>query len=250
MMGGRTSEVPVPGGIDCAGMTLAPGFVDAHCHLLALASSLRAVDCRAEAAGSVAHIVDLLRVRARANAPGQWVRGSGYDEFYLADRRHPTRLDLDRATTGHPVRLDHRTGHASVLNSRGLDALGIRRDTPDPPRGIVERDETGEPTGVLFEMSEYLRLGARSEAGGVSEDAAFLDGIRQADRVLRSRGVTSVHDASPGNDLARWQAVAELKCGGYLAPRIMMMAGAATGSRSGKRGWRRGPGTTECALGP
>ena len=235
--------------IDCAGMTLAPGFVDAHCHLLALASSLRAVDCRAEAAGSVAHIVDLLRVRARANAPGQWVRGSGYDEFYLADRRHPTRLDLDRATTGHPVRLDHRTGHASVLNSRGLDALGIRRDTPDPPRGIVERDETGEPTGVLFEMSEYLRLGARSEAGGVSEDAAFLDGIRQADRLLRSRGVTSVHDASPGNDLARWQAVAELKCGGYLAPRIMMMAGAAHWESFRQAGMAAGSGNDGMRLG-
>ena len=85
--------------VDCAGMTLVPGFVDAHCHLLALASSLRAVDCRAAAAGSVSRIVDLLRVRAGATPPGEWVRGSGYDEFYLADGRHPTRLDLDRATT-------------------------------------------------------------------------------------------------------------------------------------------------------
>ncbi len=213
--------------VDCAGMTLVPGFVDAHCHLLALASSLRAVDCRAEGAGSVSRIVDLLKVRAGATPPGEWVRGSGYDEFYLAEGRHPTRLDLDRATTGHPVRLDHRTGHASVLNSRGLDAVGIGRNTPDPPHGIIERDEAGEPTGVLFEMAGQLRRAVPGPAAGVSRDAAFLSGIREADRLLRSRGVTTVHDASPANNLERWRAVRDLKGGEHLAPRVVMMAGAA-----------------------
>ncbi len=213
--------------VDCAGMTLMPGFVDAHCHLLALASSLRAVDCRAEAAGSVSRIVDLLKVRAGATPPGEWVRGSGYDEFYLAEGRHPTRLDLDRATTGHPVRLDHRTGHASVLNSRGLDAVGIGRNTPDPPHGVIERDDAGEPTGVLFEMADRLRRASPGPAGGVSRNEALLDGVREADRLLRSRGVTTVHDASPANNLDRWRAVGDLRDGGRLAPRVVMMAGAA-----------------------
>ena len=213
--------------VDCAGMTLVPGFVDAHCHLLALASSLRAVDCRAEAAGSVSRIVELLKVRAGATPQGEWVRGAGYDEFYLAEGRHPTRLDLDRATTGHPVRLDHRTGHASVLNSRGLDAVGIGRNTPDPPHGIIERDEAGEPTGVLFEMADRLRRAAPGPAAGASRDAAFLDGVREADRLLRSRGVTTVHDPSPANDLERWRTIGDLRDGGHLAPRVVMMAGAA-----------------------
>ena len=235
--------------IDCAGMTLIPGFVDAHCHLLALASRLRAVDCRAEAAGSVSRIVDLLRVRAEATSPGDWVRGFGYDEFYLTDGRHPTRLDLDRATTRHPLRLDHRTGHASVLNSRGLDAVGIRRDTSDPPRGIIERDETGEPTGVLFEMSDHLRLAAGRSAAGISEKAAFLDGIRAADRVFLSKGVTSIHDASPGNGPDRWRTIGDLKYGGYVTPRVVMMAGAAHWESFRQAGTVTGDGDDRMRLG-
>ena len=240
---------PATGTVDCAGMTLMPGFVDAHCHLLALASSLRAVDCRAEAAGSVSRIVDLLRVRAGSTAPGEWVRGSGYDEFYLADGRHPTRVDLDRATAGHPLRLDHRTGHASVLNSRGLEAVGIRRDTPDPPHGIIERDETGEPTGVLFEMADRLRRAAAPPAGGVSRDEALLDGVREADRLLRSMGVTTVHDASPANNLERWRAVRDLRDGGYLAPRVVMMAGAAHWESFQQAGMATGSGDDGMRLG-
>ena len=212
--------------VDCAGMTLVPGFVDAHCHLLALASSLRAVDCGFEAAGSVTRIVNLLRGRADATAPGDWVRGFGYDEFYLTDGRHPTRLDLDRATTRHPVRLDHRTGHASVLNGRGLDAVGIRRDTPDPPDGVIDRDAMGEPTGVLFEMSEHLRQAVHRPDSGIADEVAFLDGIRAADRTLRSRGVTSIHDATSGNGLDRWHAILGLKERGHLTPRVVMMTGA------------------------
>ena len=212
--------------VDCAGMTLVPGFVDAHCHLLALASSLRAVDCRPEAAGSVSRIVDILRGRADTTALGDWVRGFGYDEFYLTGGGHPTRLDLDRATTRHPVRLDHRTGHASVLNGRGLDAAGICGDTPDPPDGVIERDETGEPTGVLFEMSEHLRRAVHRPGSGIPDEAALLDGIRAADRTLRSRGVTSIHDATPGNGLDRWHVIRGLKERGYLTPRVVMMAGA------------------------
>ena len=234
--------------IDCGGMALLPGFVDAHCHLLALASSLRAVDCRAQAAGSVARIVDLLRARAEATEPGQWVRGFGYDDFYLAEGRHPTRHDLDRATTGHPVRLDHRTGHASVLNSRGLDTAGIGRDTPDPPSGIIERDEAGEPTGVLFEMSEHLRKAVRTPPGGVSQ-AAFLDGVRAADALLRSRGVTSLHDASPSNDLHRWRAIADLKGSGHVTPRVVMMAGAAHWKAFREAGMATGAGGDGMRLG-
>ena len=235
--------------VDCAGMTLLPGFVDAHCHLLALASSLRAVNCRAAGASSVARIVELLRVRAEATEPGDWVRGFGYDEFYLADGRHPTRLDLDGATTGHPVRLDHRTGHASVLNSLGLDAAGIRRDTPDPPEGIIERDGTGEPTGVLFEMSEHLRLALRHPNSATSDETVFLDGAKAADRLLRSSGVTSIHDASPGNGLDRWRTFGDLKEGGHLASRVVMMAGSGHWESFQRSGMATGDGDDGLRLG-
>ncbi|MCE2463751.1 MAG: amidohydrolase family protein, partial [Dehalococcoidia bacterium] len=101
--------------IDCQGMALMPGFNDAHIHLLALTSRLRWVDCRSDNVGSISQIVDEIGHWARRCKAGEWVRAFGYDEFNLAEKRHPNRWDLDRATRAHPVRLDHRTGHASVL---------------------------------------------------------------------------------------------------------------------------------------
>ena len=209
--------------IDCQGMALMPGFNDAHIHLLALASRLRWVDCRPDNVGSISQIVDEIGHRARRCKAGEWVRAFGYDEFNLAEKRHPNRWDLDRATLAHPVRLDHRTGHASVLNSPALQLLQITKDTPDPPNGVIDRDESsGEPTGVLYEMGDYIRLDGVSRRN----DSDHLEGIRLANDLLLSSGITSIQDASPGNDFRRWKFFRRLKDEGRLTPRVTIMAGA------------------------
>ena len=81
--------------IDCQGGTLVPGFIDAHCHLLAYTSSLTALDCRPDAVSTIGDIQQAIRRRAARVAPGQWVRAFGYDELELRERRHPTRWDRD-----------------------------------------------------------------------------------------------------------------------------------------------------------
>ena len=208
--------------VDCAGMALLPGFIDAHCHFLALASSLRAVDCRPETAGSISSIVDAIRRRADASPRGRWIRATGYDEYFLAEGRHPTRHDLDIATADHPVRLDHRTGHASVLNSLGLRMVGISAESSEPDAGVIDREpDTGEPTGVLFEMSEQIR-----RATGRPPDDEMLEGVRRADRLLLSKGITALQDASPANDLSRWRTFLRLTSSGHITPWITMMVGA------------------------
>ena len=208
--------------IDCQDMALMPGFNDAHIHLLALASSLRGVDCRTDNAGSISQIVDEIGRRAQRCQTGEWVRAFGYDEFNLAEKRHPNRWDLDRATHAHPVRLDHRTGHASVVNSAALQLLQITKDTPDPPDGIIDRDgASGEPTGILFEMGDYIRID-----GSRRNDVDLLEGIGLANDLLLSRGITSIQDASPGNAFHRWKFFHRLKDEGHLTPRVTIMAGA------------------------
>ena len=127
---GRGAEV-----VDCRGMTLLPGLHDAHCHLLATASALTGVDCRAPGVGSIIRLQQVVREEAGRREAGTWIRGFGYDERDLLEKRHPTRWDLDAAAPDHPVRIDHRSGHATVLNSRGLEMAGIRAETEDPPEG-------------------------------------------------------------------------------------------------------------------
>ncbi|MFQ5924830.1 MAG: amidohydrolase family protein, partial [Dehalococcoidia bacterium] len=73
--------------IDCGGKTLVPGFNDAHCHVFAFASSLLSVDCGPPSMSSIADIQAQIRKQAQKLPKGTWIRATGYNEFYLAQKR-------------------------------------------------------------------------------------------------------------------------------------------------------------------
>jgi len=106
--------------VDCQGLTLLPGFNDAHCHLPGLARRLIDLDCSPQRAPSIRDLQALIRAKAESRPPGAWIRGFGYDHLQLAEGRHPSRQDMDAAAPGHPVWLDHRSGHAAALNGPAL----------------------------------------------------------------------------------------------------------------------------------
>ena len=208
--------------IDCAERTVLPGFIDAHVHFLAYASSLTAVDCSPQVVASITDITAALRERARNTPEGEWVRGTGYDEFRLREKRHPTRRDLDTLIPNHPVKLGHRSGHGTVLSGRALDLAGISIETPEPIAGFIDRDiNTGEPTGLFIDLDDWLdeRLGPQPR-GDEMEPAA-----RQAAEVFLSKGITSFHDASPCNSLKRWSFFQSLVSGPEPFPRATLMPG-------------------------
>jgi predicted amidohydrolase YtcJ len=208
--------------IDCGGRTILPGFIDAHCHLHAFAESLVTLDLRAtEGFSSIANIKAAIRNLSQKIAPGTWIRGRGYNEFYLAEKRHPTRWDLDEVAPNHPVKLTHRTGHAHVLNSLALQAVNVSIETPDPSGALIDRDNnTGEPTGLLYEMSQYL-----SERIPPLDHQSFLAGVKLANEQLLRSGVTSVQDASYLNGFDQWKEFHSWKKDGLFRPRIGMMLG-------------------------
>ncbi|MCI0792253.1 MAG: amidohydrolase [Chloroflexi bacterium] len=221
----QVSLLAAPGArtIDCQGMTLLPGLIDAHCHLLATAASLRGVDCSPDAVSSIHDVQMALRRRVETTPEDRWIRGFGYDDVSLAEGRHPTRWDLDQAAPNHPVRLDHRSGHATVMNSLGLSMAGIGQDTPDPPQGLIDREpQTGEPTGLLLELAGWLR----ERLGHSGDEAGFQEGLYMLDRMLLSYGITSVQDAGPDNGLDRWRTLMSVQASGQLSCRVTMMAGA------------------------
>ncbi len=231
--GGRIAWVGACGGslpalpphtqvIDCSGQTIVPGFIDAHCHILAYASALTAVDCSADAVSSISDIVDAIRLRAQSTPRGDWIRAVGYREFDLQEKRHPTRRDLDAAAPHHPVRLNHRSGHACVLNSLALQRIDIHAATEEPSGGTIARDlDTAEPNGLLLEMSDFL-----DERIPRLSDAEIDKSVALANRRLLAAGVVSVHDATPANSIERWDAMRRLRESGKFTPSVVMMAGA------------------------
>lgn len=248
---GKTSEITGlkgPGSkvIDCKGLTILPGFIDAHCHLLALASSLTGIDCGPEKVTSIAGLKNVVWQQAQRTHPGSWIRGFGYDDLSLVEQRHPSRLDLDEVAPHHPVRLEHRSGHATVLNTMGLELAAIHRDTPDPIDGVIERDEcSGEPTGLLLEMSGFLR----ERLGNTRSQDEFNLGVVRANRMLLEYGITSVQDAGPHNDLARWSTFQDLVESGKIQSRITVMVGASQVENFVAAGLRFGTGDLRLRLG-
>ena len=209
--------------LDCQGGTLVPGFNDAHCHILSYIKGLLSLDCSPGRVRSIEEIKSLLRKRAEQGPPGTWILGAGYNDFYLAERRHPNRMDLDEAAPLHPVKLNYRTAHACVLNSPALKRAGITIETPDPPGGLIDRDPgTGEPTGILYEMGPYI---SRRAAIPPLNPRELAEGVALAEEHYLSLGITSLQDAGQNNDPGRWDLFREIKERNELTPRLSLMMG-------------------------
>ncbi len=138
------------------GRVLLPGFHDAHDHMAGFGLQLQMVDLHQPRVPDVAAIIAALRERASDQPAGSWVKGAGYDNNKLPGGAHPTRWELDRASTDHLLFARHTSGHMCVVNSRVLALLGIDRGTPDPDGGHIGRDDDGEPNGLLQETAFHL----------------------------------------------------------------------------------------------
>lgn len=233
--------------IDCHGLVLIPGFHDAHSHPFAYALSLLGLDCSPSNAPSIACIRELLRSKTLSTPRGQWIRAYGYDEVLLEEGRHPIRRDFDEVTPHHPVRLDHRTGHAAVLNSKAMSALGISRATQDPTDGIIDREESsGQPTGLFLEMTPYI---ARLMTPYENETRLF-EGMARSSELLLSKGITSIQDAGHENDLRHWETFRAIKEAMVFAPRVTMMMGQRHYADFKKEGLGFGKGDDHLRIGP
>ncbi len=177
--------------VDLAGRTLIPGFNDAHVHVWKLGLLLTVqVDARGEAAPTIPAIIERFRERARSTSAGVWLTGRGYNEAALPEKRHPTRADLDAASQTHPIALTRTCGHMIVANSLALKLAGITSETPDPPGGVIVKDEHGEPTGLLQETA----MGLITRVIPDYDDATLANAIQAAMKHQLSLGITSATD--------------------------------------------------------
>ena len=200
--------------VDLNGAAMLPGFIDAHGHFPAsgLIGSKYYLDLNSPPIGSMRNLNDILealQARVRDTPEGQWIRGGGYDDTLLAERRHPTRADLDRVSTRHPIYLSHISGHLAVANSLALKRAGIDKDTPQPAGGRFRKDpKTREPNGVMEESPAFGRV-SRLLPEPSAED--MLAAIERAAYEYASVGVTTAQTgaANPTSlkqTVAAWEA--------------------------------------------
>jgi predicted amidohydrolase YtcJ len=232
--------------IDCGGRTVVPGFNDAHCHIFSFIIKLGSIDLSPPAISSIADIKAAIRNRAWNTPAGNWITASDYNEFYLAEKRHPNRRDLDEVAPEHPVVLYHRSLHACVLNSLALAMAGITSQTPEPPGAIIERElDGGQPSGRLFEMVRYIR----GQVLPPLSDEELAEGMAVASRHYLSMGITSLQEASANNDYKRWLTLKRFQDNGQLKGRVAMLFGFDALAQFQERGLEFGAGDERLRLG-
>ncbi|MET9363781.1 amidohydrolase [Streptomyces sp. NPDC006632] len=178
--------------VDLAGKLLVPGFQDAHVH--PVSAGIELARCDLTGLHTATDTLSAVRAYADAHPEQTWITGGGWS-MEAFEAGSPTRDLLDRVVPDRPVYLPNRDHHGAWVNTRALTLAGITRDTPDPADGRIERDASGEPTGLLQEGAMDLvgRLTPRSTP------AERLAALLRAQAHLHSYGITAWQDAIVGN---------------------------------------------------
>jgi predicted amidohydrolase YtcJ len=180
-VGVHETSLPSPETIDLGGRCVLPGFTDAHVHFPTWA--LARHDVRLHDAESLAEALDRVRAAPRT---GSWLRGQGWRDADWPDGP-PTRQALDEVERDRPTMLISKDYHALWLNTRALELAGGDLEVEG---GVVVRDESGEPTGVLYERAAWQF----KERYAVVPEDEYVEAMREGVRVAASRGVTALHD--------------------------------------------------------
>ena len=204
--------------IDGGGRTLLPGLIDAHGHVMGLGQSALTLDLVGTA--SLAELQQRLKAYAAANPKG-WIVGRGWNQELWPDKSFPTAADLDSVVRDRPVVLERVDGHAVVVNSATLKSAGISAATKDPSGGKIERNSSGEPTGLLIDAASELVTSKVPAPTREQEDQA----LAKAQNALLSVGVTAAADM--GTSIDGWSAMWRAAYDGRLQVRIIgYLAGA------------------------
>jgi predicted amidohydrolase YtcJ len=198
--------------IDLHGAFAMPGFNDAHTHIAEAGRQKLSVNL--VGVHSLAEMQQRIRIYVATAGPGTWILGGGWDHTLWVDNKLPSRTDLDQVTAGHPAFLVRVDGHMAVANSAALAAAGITSATPDPSGSKIDRDASGDPTGILREAGAHALVVSKIPSPTLEQRRQAL-AVAIAD--ILSNGVTSVQDNSDWDDFL---AMEELEHTGKLPLRI------------------------------
>ncbi len=175
--------------IDLRGATVLPGLTDAHMHLSGVGE--REMTLNLEGTKSLEEFLARVKTRVDQARAGQWVTGRGWIETFWKPPVFPTRQDLDGIAPNNPVVLQRADGHASIANSAALRLAGITRDTRPPSGGAINKDASGEPTGMLIDRAQGLVGRLVPPDTDAEQDEQIIKGVQREVEL----GWTQIQDA-------------------------------------------------------
>ena len=202
--------------IDLHGRTVTPGLIDTHVHFSETAD-LFSINLSDVAITKIDDVVKRVAEKVATAKGGEWIRGSGWDEGKLAERRYVLASDLDKVAPNNPVWLEHTTGHYGVANSYALKLAEVRKVTPDPPAGTIDRDVQGNPTGVMKEAAQGLVTRLVPPFTRDQQRQGLVKMIED----FNKEGMTGAKD--PGIGQQKWDLYAELLKEGKLTVRMFAL---------------------------
>nr|WP_027132901.1 amidohydrolase family protein [Geminicoccus roseus] len=223
---GSTAEIRALAGqdtqvVDLGARRVIPGLIDSHMHIIRGGLNYN-MELRWDGVRSLADAMDMLRQQAAVTPPPQWVRVvGGFTEHQFAEKRLPTLEEINAAAPETPVFILHLYDRA-LLNQAALRAAGYTRDTQDPPGGEIQRDASGEPTGLLLASPNATILYATLAKGPKLPPEYQLNSTRHFMREMNRLGVTGVIDAGGGyqNYPDDYAVIEKLHADGQLTLRI------------------------------
>lgn len=175
--------------IDLKGKTVVPGMSDSHMHMYAYCQNKALVDlslCK-----SIDDVIIKMKEKAEITPPGNWIKGVNFDQSKFKENRFPTRYDLDKISSEHPLIIRRCCLHAIVANSLALKIAGVDKNFKVTSGGIVEFDENGEPNGIIREQS--TKIFDEIIPDPLSDEKEKLRIMDEVLKDMSSKGVTTIH---------------------------------------------------------
>lgn len=180
----KSSEV-----IDLNGKVMIPGLADSHMHMYAYCQNQTSVNL--ESARSIDDMIYLMKQKVIDIPCGNWIKGVNFDQSKFKENRFPTRYDLDKISTEHPIVVKRCCLHAVVANSMALKLAGVTKGYNGGTGGIVELDIDNEPNGVLRE--QCTKIFDEIIPDPLSDETEKRKIMQEVLKDMASKGVTTIH---------------------------------------------------------
>ena len=178
--------------VDLKGATLIPGFIDTHNYMLMYGELKEQLDCSPSRHKTIKSVLDAIGKKAKTIKNGEWIKGFGYDDTLILEKRPMTSEDLDLVSPNNPVMISYITAQIASVNSLALQLAGVREDISDPRGGHFGRDENGRLNGVLYDTA-IQAIKTILPKKTVSD---LVDSLQKAAKDYVAQGITTITDAA------------------------------------------------------